>query len=361
MGRPARTNCEINGQKYFRIRTTVDGIQKTFYGKSETEAKKKRDDYLKSYRADALERSQMDVRATLGDRAEQFIDEVLSVSQKYAHATKHKYELAYRNHVMGTNLTKKIASQVRASDIQTFYNEMDVSQHTLATVNKFMSAFCRWMVLNRYSQDYMSAVEMPKKPSTPRHDGIVVWSDDEIHAIMDAIPGHRLFFLIYVLLYTGARISEAIALRYEDLDGNTVRISRQYYMGEMKPPKFNSSREIPMHEELKKAFEMHKKWHKQDMKDNGYTTDYVFTSSSGHLYEPSNIRKSLKRLCNAHGIEYKHPHAFRSTFCTQLCRCGVPLEVASSLMGHKSIEVTARHYALVKKDSKESAIALLHY
>lgn len=361
MGRPARTNCEINGQKYFRIRTTIDGIQKTFYGKSETEAKKKRDNYLKSYRADALERSQMDVRATLGDRAEQFIDEVLSVSQKYAHATKYRYELAYRTHVIGTNITKIIASKVKASDVQKFYNGLDVSKQTLSTINKFMAAFCRWMVLNEFSSDFMSAVEIPQKPENKRHDGIVIWSDEEIDAIMEAIPGHRLYFLVYLLLYTGSRISEAIALRYEDLENNTVRISRQYYMGEMKQPKYNSAREIPMHEELAKAFEVHKEWHRKEMRKNGYRTDLVFTTSTGNIYDPVNLRRALKRMCNAHNIEYKHPHAFRSTFCTQLCRCGVPLEVASSLMGHKSIEVTARHYALVRKDTKEDAIALLHY
>ncbi len=44
------------------------------------------------------------------------------------------------------------------------------------------------------------------------------------------------------------------------------------------------------------------------------------------------------------------------TFCTELCRAGVPLEVASKLMGHKSIEVTARHYALVKADVQAEAI-----
>ena len=168
-------------------------------------------------------------------------------------------------------------------------------------------------------------------------------------------------FFVKFLLYTGARISEAIALKYSDFDNDTVTISRQYYMKEMKEPKYNSVRQIPLHDELRTALATHKEWHQKDMKKNHYKTEYVFTTSSGNLYDPVNVRRALKRFCNKYGIEYKHPHAFRATFCTQLCRCGVPLEVASSLMGHKSMEVTARHYALVRSDTKRDAIDKLTY
>lgn len=71
---------------------------------------------------------------------------------------------------------------------------------------------------------------------------------------------------------------------------------------------------------------------------------------SGHL-SPDSIEKN--------NIEAKKLHAYRATFCTELCRAGVPLEVASKLMGHKSIEVTARHYALVKRDVQIDAISKL--
>ena len=116
-----------------------------------------------------------------------------------------------------------------------------------------------------------------------------------------------------------------------------------------------------MHEVLVGAYEEHIAWQKKDMMEHHYETSLLFTTSTGKMYDPVNLRRALKRFCNSHGIEYKHPHAYRSTFCTQLCRCGVPLEVASALMGHKSIEVTARHYALVKKDTKQDAISMLRY
>ena len=92
------------------------------------------------------------------------------------------------------------------------------------------------------------------------------------------------------------------------------------------------------------------------MKRRGYKTEYVFTSENGNLLEYGNVRRSLMRFYKRNEIPEKKPHAYRATFCTELCRAGVPLEVASKLMGHKSVEVTAKHYALVKKDVQIEAI-----
>lgn len=361
MGRPTKTNTEINGNEYYRLTRTINGKRKQFYGKSKGEAERKYREYIEEQVGLASQGRQIHDTATFGYRAEEFINDALSVSQKYANSTKYKYELAYTTHIKGSDLDNMIAAEVKAAEVQRFYNRLNVSKQTISTVNKFLKAFCRWLVLNEYSQDFMSAVEIPNKPEHKRHDGIVTWEEDEIASMFQALPGHRLYFFIYTLLYTGARISEAIALTYDDFSDYTVRINKQYYMGELKHPKYNSSREIPMHDELIRAFKVHEEWHRKEMQENGYESDLVFTTSTGNRYDPVNLRRALKRFCNAHGIEYKHPHAFRSTFCTQLCRCGVPLEVASSLMGHKSIEVTAKHYALVKKDTKEDAISMLTY
>lgn len=92
------------------------------------------------------------------------------------------------------------------------------------------------------------------------------------------------------------------------------------------------------------------------MRRNGYKSEYVFTTHSGNLLEYGNARRAIVRFYKRNNIPEKKLHAYRATFCTELCRAGVPLEVASKLMGHKSIEVTAKHYALVKRDAQIAAI-----
>lgn len=361
-----KKNYKSGNNEYFRIRRTIDGKQKSFYGKSKGDAERKYKEYLEEY-AGLRNQAQYD-SATFGVRAEEYVENALRVSSKFATATIYQYETVYKNYVKDCPLSGIAMSRLRPSDVQKFYNGLDVTMPTINRINKFMTNFCKWAVLNSYCSDFMSAVEIPKKPQNKRHDDIIIWSDEEIRDIFNALDTrvvrqnrHRLTFFVYVSLYTGTRISEALSLRYSDFQDDMVNIQRQYYLKEIKPPKYNSARQIPMHDELKMALADHTEWHEWEMKKNHYKTEYVFTTSSGKLYDPVNVRRALKRLYDANNIPYKHPHAYRATFCTQLCRCGVPLEVASKLMGHKSLEVTAAHYALVRKDTKKDAIDMLHY
>ena len=365
-----KTNTEINGKKYYRItRTighkTVDGkrvpIKKQFLGRSKGEAEQKYIEWNREQeRARYEKQHDLDI-TTFGERAEQYVETVLKVTQKYTNGTRTRYESAYNAHVKGSPLCDQIAWQLTAAEIQAFYNSLDVSSQTMRQVHKFMSALYKWMVLNDYATNVLAAVELPVKQDNSRHNDIVVWDPEEIDAILSHISGHRLCFLVHVLLYTGMRVGEALGLKYGDIEDGTIHVRRQCYLGEIKAPKFNSARDIPMHEDLKRELAIHREWHINEMVRNGYRTDYIFTTKSGNLLETGNLRRSLTRFYDRIDVPHKHNHAYRSTFCTQLCRCGVQLEVASKLLGHKSLDVTARHYALVKPETKQEAIDMLHY
>lgn len=363
-----KKNTTINGKEYFRITRTINGKRKQFYGTSKGDAERKYKEHLEELAESQFRRKTEHLTATIHDRAREYIDNTLSVSQKYANGTKVRYESAYNSHIDGSIIDSMVASDVRASDIQKFYNDLPVSAQALKQVHKFMGAFYKWMVLNEYAPDILRAVELPVKPDNSRHDGIQIWSDDEVRAILDGIDSvsrlsspFRARFMVKVLLYTGMRIGEVLSLRYSDFADGSISVERQVYLGEIKPPKYNSTRSIPIHEELVGALEEHRKWHRAEMKKKGYKTDYVFTTSKGTLYGYENVRRTFNQFYDMIGIQGKSIHTYRSTFCTQLCRCDVPLEVASKLLGHKSLEVTARHYQLIKNDTLEDAVHKLVY
>lgn len=363
-----KKNTTINGKEYYRLRRTIDGKVKAFYGSSKSDAEQKYKHYLERLANEKYSSFVKRQTATIHDRAKEYIENSLSVSQRYAEGTKTRYIIAYNAHIKGTWLDKMLASDVRASDIQRFYNKLMVSVQTLRQINKFMTGFWKWMVLNEYASNIMVAVEMPIKPDNKRHEGIQIWEDDEIHAILTAIDSAegtsvpvRARFLVLVLLYTGVRIGEALSLRYSDFADGQIRIERQMYLGEIKPPKYNSKRTIPMHDALVEPLKEHRAWHEQEMERKGYQSEYVFTTRNGTLYLSDNVRQTLNRFYDKIGVPRKKLHTYRSTFCTQLCRCDVPLEVASKLLGHKSLEVTATHYQLIKNDTLEDAIHKLTY
>ena len=360
-----KTNYNSNGREYFRIRRTIDGQQKVFYGRSKTDAENKYKDYIDELARKKYASSIEYDSATFGSRAEEYINTTLRVSQKYAKGTIDAYIGHYNRHIRNTWITDIPIKDIRPAMIQKFYNDLNVSQHAIKEVNKFMHGFVKWLVMNEYSPDFLSAVEIPKKENTSRGDEIIVWEDEELSKIFDAFERlkspHRRECLVRALLYTGMRISEALGLKYTDIRDGIIYIDRQYYLGELKEPKWNSKRQIPMHQDLVPYFLTHKEWHEKEMKKNKYKTDFIFTTSTGNLYHQASVRKALKRFYDSNDIPYKHIHAYRATFCTQLCRCGVPLEVASKLLGHKSMEVTAAHYALVKKDTLEDAVNKLRF
>ena len=361
-----KKNTTINGKEYYRIRRTIDGKVKAFYGTSKHDAEQKYRRYLEQLAKEGHKQNKE--TASIHDRAWEFIDNSLSVSQRYAQSTIKRYRMAYTAHIQGTWFDDLTASAVRASDIQRLYNGLNVSASGISQINKFMTAFWKWMVLNEYAQNIKEAVEIPRKPESKRSDGIIVWEEDEIRAILHGLDAStspsvpvRMVFLVKLLIYTGVRIGEAMSLRYSDFRDGFIHIERQYYEGEIKKPKCNSSRVIPMHDALIEPLKKHKAWQEAEMKEKGYKTEYLFTTSKGTHYINTNIRIVLNRYYDSIGVPHKKIHAYRSTFCTQLCRCDVPLEVASKLLGHKSLEVTARHYQLIKNDTIEDAIQKLKY
>lgn len=361
-----KTNTTINGKDYYRIQRVIGHkygkpITRVFYGKSKAEAQKKYEKWKADQIREGYENAVIADLSLFCERADEFIDNALKPSAKYAQGTIDRYVSAYTHHIEDSFLSGMVANKVKASDIQKFYNDLDVSQQTLRQIHKFMSAFYKWMVRNEYAHDVLSAVEIPRKRNNSRHDEIIIWTDDEIKTITDNLGNHRLRFMVYLMLFTGARVGEALGLKYEDIRTGNVSIMRQCYMGEIKPPKANSIRNIPIHPILAEELKRHKAWHKEEMKKNGYKTDFVFTTASGSLLDTRNLQRSLSRFYKRIGVEPKHNHAYRSTFCTQLCKNGVPLEVASKLLGHKSILVTAKHYALVQPENKREAIDMLHY
>ena len=331
------TNIEINGKEYYRIRRKIDGKMKSFYGSSKGDAEKQYRAFINDLARMQYEH-QLSVDTVLfSERAEDYIENALMKSG-YATGTKKKYEEAYRCHIKGTLLDRMRIKDIDATVIQKFYDELDVSKQTLQNVHKFMVGFSKWLQINRFATDFLGAVVLPSKPENKKSEEIIVWSDDEVRHIADASVGACDSFRAWFL-----------------------PIERQYNLGEIKPPKYGSKRRIPVHEELENALAIHREMHLKEMKKNRYKTDFIFTTETGKLYDAHNIRKSLKRFYERNGIQYRHPHAYRSTFCSKLCENDVPIEVAATLMGHKSISVTAKFYARISDQKKESAIKALNY
>ena len=99
-----KTNCEINGKKYFRVSATFGKdsngkyIRKSFYGKSEKDAKKKLDEYKDSIKQGLL----VNKNYYLGTIMNTWLFEIAKPSIKPT--TFERYEGIYRNYIKSSPL-----------------------------------------------------------------------------------------------------------------------------------------------------------------------------------------------------------------------------------------------------------------
>ena len=115
-------------------------------------------------------------------------------------------------------------------------------------------------------------------------------------------------------------------------------------------------------DEVVKEFEKHRKIHRQEMIDNKYMTNIIFSTNTGNYHFKSEVTRSLKRLYKRIGVPQHTFHSFRHTFGTNLSRAGVPIERTSKLMGHSGVDVTSQYYINIGQAEKLDAVQkIVHF
>ena len=343
-------------------------IEKNFYGKTKKEVEEK---YLK-YLADASHELTGN-RRVFGFLCDEWINNFFLKEQGIKGSTKTQYYNAWMRYVANSRLYTKPIKEIHPSDIQTLYYELDCPPSTLEWIHAVMTRFYAFLEIEYGIINFTNSLKLTKSDYDDENKEIVIWEDDELHKIMTSFDkaqnGFRLRFLIILGYYTGCRISELLALTYDDFTENVVVISKQISeekdftnekrktMRSIKTPKsMDSIRKIPLNTAVLQELEKHLEWHKKDMKANGYTTNYVFTTNTGMIYDRHNIPTALRRYYKRIGVEYKKFHTYRHTFGTNLCRNGIPIQTASVLLGHKDINITAKYYVNVNIEQKQEAV-----
>lgn len=376
-----KTNTEIkskNGKtyEYYSIRRKV-GMKKNkagkwvadyrlFYGKSKKEAKDKYDEYIKTV--------SLDSKKPFGEIAEWYIDNVFIVNDTLSGNTKTLYINAYKSVFESSKIAGQPLKDVTGADLQSVVSASTVHATTVRQAVKLIRRLYKYLAAQNVVLDVTGDLSLPAVQQKKRDQAIEVFTDDELHKFINDTPrDHRLRLLVILAITTGARVGELLALTYEDIDKDQVRINKalqevspvrgsgnttELIVGSTKTK--SSVRSVPVNEIAAEALADHKAWHEVEAIKNGYDLHYVFTTSTGQLYFKSTIRKAYTRLCKALGIEPKGFHTFRHTFGSRLAANGVPIQTVSKLMGHDSIMTTAKYYVNIDDEAKKTAIKALN-
>lgn len=356
-----RNRVLINGIWYWRF--SFKGKQ--FLGRTKNEAWAKREAYRLSNR--------LTYDKSFNELVDWYIDNIYMKDKTLRESTKTLHLNSFYNVFNGNNLLKERINNINGVDLQAVLSSSDTAGTTQRHCRSFLRRFYKYAVSNGLvSNDATQTLIVEDAEHRQSDQTIETFSSEELKRFLECTPKeHRLRLLIILAIYTGARIGELLALTYEDIENDVIRINKSLHeiqpikgqktqktrlvVGETKTR--TSIRTIPIeHQIVKDAITIHKKWHLEEMMKNGYRTNNVFTTQTGELCYISSIRTAFKRLCKQVNVKPRKFHTFRNTFGSFLASNGVPITQVSKLMGHDSIAVTAKYYVNVADAEKREAL-----
>jgi integrase/recombinase XerD len=142
--------------------------------------------------------------------------------------------------------------------------------------------------------------------------------------------------MTYMLLMTGLRVSELVALDRDD-----VTMSERSGSVLVRNGKGNVSRKVPLASEVR----LHLRRYLWTRDDNEIA---LFLSNRGQRISVRAVQHTLRK----YGV---HPHELRHTFSRELVSKGIDISTVAELAGHRDINVT-RRYSMPTEKELEDAI-----
>jgi len=171
---------------------------------------------------------------------------------------------------------------------------------------------------------------------------------------------------VVALSWTGARIGEVIALRFDDIAAGELAIERSVWRGKVKATKTDDPRRVTLVGPLEQAIEEQRRW-LLERQHPGLESGLIFPASPGHglgrrgddivwYRSQSAIRASVAAACDRAKVPRITPHALRRTFEDLLREAGVEDLVRRAVAGWRTDKAQGI-YATVKRGERDAAAA----
>lgn len=163
---------------------------------------------------------------------------------------------------------------------------------------------------------------------------------------------------ILLALFTGLRIGELCALRWDNIDLEAMYITIKYTMQRIQdksdatstrtkviltsPKSYCSVREIPLPDFLVSYLREFKKT----------DASFFLTGCPDKYIEPRNLEYQFKRILTDLDIESTNFHTLRHTFATRCIESQFDVKTLSEILGHSSVNMTLNRYVHPSLENK---------
>lgn len=369
-----------DGRWMVKVRyTDADGAPKraTVYGKTQKEVAAKRRELVKRL-ADG--KPATDAKLVLGAYVETWIAGPLAASDRKAN-TKAMYATVARKHIAGRALGRAALDKLKPSTVEGWVVELraaGLSQSTVRSIYTVLRAILDAAVRDGLLGANPAAVV--RRPKVDHHEAAFL-TPAQVRALLAAAQGSRYAPLFELLVHTGLRRGEALALKWRDVDleegllrvrGTLARVEGVL---EVTTPKTAKSRRVvPLSlaaSALLKAQRQRQRLERVAAGSQWVGGDWVFATELGDASDPRNALRALKAAAAKHnrqGVKDGRPadqlpdvglHSLRHSAASVMLTNGVPLMVVGDILGHASVAITGDIYGHVAPNVSRDAVAAL--
>jgi integrase len=261
--------------------------------------------------------------------------------------------------------------ELEARHLQTMFarkRDSGLSARTVRYLYGLMSQVLRYAVrqgiLNRN-------VAQNTEPPKIEHRELNTIRPEQINIFLEAARETPHYAFFYLLLHTGLRRGEALALKWKNIDMGLASLGVQAYLSVtlslskvagktyIREPKTSSGkRRVALPPSLTLVLQQHKLKQQESFALLGTTLTgegYVFCHHDGTPLDPSTVSHSFAHVLRQAGLPPMPLHGLRHSHATLLLQAGTHPRVVMERLGHSSIRVTLDTYSHVVGGLQESA------
>ncbi len=271
-------------------------------------------------------------------------------------STRIHYEGTFRLHVLPTIGGIKIV-QLTPTAVTRLYAQLrnnGVGGSALVHVHRYLNNMLKWAhrmeIVQRVAT---SQVDAPREPRSEMR----FLDELESRRLLATCEGKRLSALFHVLLGTGLRIGEALALTWGDINAETKRlqvtkslIQRRGGLKVEETKTVAGIRDVPVPSGVLDALSDHRRAMNEESlrKGEDWTSPRkpVFVTEAGTHFSPSNfLTRVFKPVVLRAGIEGRvRVHDLRHSYASLALSRGASLAAVSKALGHAKISTTLDMY-----------------
>lgn len=324
---------------------TINGKKKTFYSKEPTEKRAERDIQRQILVYDSslnIEKHRFGkiVEAVLEDKRQEVENQTY---QCYYYAAKH-LEPFYDDNI----------EDISPVQFRVFLDELARTGKSKSQIQKIRivaSLACDRAIINGINIiNFAQLIKLPKKAKKPEQKKPI--SDDDIASIVECADLPFGMFA-YILLFTGMRRGELLALQKQDIDfeRNIIKVTKavEYPSNQavIKTPKTeNSIRDIPIMPFIRDKL--------KEFTDPLKPADFLFEGETP--ISKTAVRKrwiAYTRLACINAT----PHQLRHTFSNLAYRSGTDAKTHQGLLGHSNVQTSLNIYTSFDNDVQAQSIS----